>query len=170
MIASIIFVVFPICLVLAAFTDLLEMTVPNRIPAVLAGAFLVVAPFVGLGWSGFGLHLAAALAVFSVCFALFAFGVMGGGDAKLLTAAALWFGPDASLVTFIFYVSCLGGVLTILILLVRSSATSVLAMGLPIPNSIVMAKKVPYAIAIGAAGLLSFPQSPLLLWALNAAG
>lgn len=170
MIASIIFVVFPMCLVLAAFTDLLEMTVPNRIPIVLAGAFFVVAPFVGFGWIDLGLHLTAALAVFAVCFALFAFGVMGGGDAKLLTAAALWFGLNASLLTFVVYVAFLGGVLTILILVIRSSANSVLAMGLPIPNSIVMAKKVPYAIAIGAGGLLSFPQSPLLLWALNTAG
>ncbi|MCL6705976.1 prepilin peptidase [Pseudomonas sp. R2.Fl] len=170
MIASVIFIVFPLCLVLAALTDFLEMTVPNRIPAILAGAFFVIAPFVGLDWTGFGLHLVAAFAVFSACFALFAFGVMGGGDAKLLTAAALWFGLNTSLLAFVLYVAYLGGVLTVLILLVRSRANSVLAMGLPIPNSIVMAKKIPYAIAIGAAGLLSFPQSPLLLWALNAAG
>lgn len=170
MIASIIFVVFPLCLVMAALTDFLEMTIPNRIPVMLTLAFLVVAPFVDLGFHQFAFHLLAGLAVFSACFALFALGAMGGGDAKLLTAAALWFGFNGSLVGFLVTVAYLGGILTILLLVVRARANTVLALGLPIPSSIVLAKKVPYGIAIGAAGLISFPQSPLLLWAINAAG
>ncbi|MNY66367.1 hypothetical protein D3C86_2037800 [compost metagenome] len=57
--------------------------------------------------------------------------------------------------------------LTILILLVRGSANRVLAMGLPVPNSILMAKKIPYGIAIGIAGILAFPESPLVVAALE---
>ena len=168
MVQAVIFLVFPLCLVFAAITDFLEMTIPNRISLVLAGAFFAIAPFVGLGWTEFGLHIVAALSVFCVCFALFAVNVMGGGDGKLLTAAALWFGFDPSLVSFLIYVAYIGGILTILLLVVRSRASTVLAMGLPLPDSIVMAKKVPYAIAIAAGGMLAFAHSPLLNWALAA--
>ncbi|MNL62398.1 hypothetical protein D3C87_1864200 [compost metagenome] len=49
----------------------------------------------------------------------------------------------------------------------RGSANRVLAMGLPVPNSILMAKKIPYGIAIGIAGILAFPESPLVVAALE---
>lgn len=167
MLEAAIFVIFPLCLVLAALTDLLEMTIPNRIPVILLASFLVVAPFVGLTWTGFGLHLLAGLIVFSVGFSLFALNVMGGGDAKLLTAAAVWYGFSPSLLSFVIHVAYLGGILTIAILLLRARSSTVLAMGLPLPHSLLGAKKVPYAIGIGLAGLMTYPQSPLVLAALE---
>lgn len=167
MVEAAIFVIFPMCLVLAALTDFLEMTIPNRIPVILLGAFFVVAPFVGFTLTGFGLHLLAGLIVFSVGFTLFAFNVMGGGDAKLLTAAAVWYGFSPSLLSFLVHVAYLGGILTILLLILRARSNSVLAMGLPLPHSLIGAKKVPYAIAIGLAGLMTYPQSPLVSAALE---
>ncbi len=167
MIASVVFVVFPICLALAALTDFFEMTIPNRIPVILLASFVLVAPFAGLGWSQFGLHLAAGAIVFSVGFVLFALNAMGGGDAKLLTAAAVWYGFDPSLYAFMLYVAYLGGGLTLLILVIRAHTDVVSALGLTLPDSIVTARKIPYGIAIGAAGLLTYPQSPLVLWALE---
>ncbi|HLP66272.1 MAG TPA: prepilin peptidase [Rhizobium sp.] len=167
MVAGVIFLVFPMCLALAALTDLFEMTIPNRIPAILLGAFLVVVPFTHLGWPGFGLHLAAAALVFAGGFALFALNVMGGGDAKLLTAAAVWFGLTKSLLVFLVYVGYAGGVLTVLILLLRARANLVIAMGLPVPHSILSAKKIPYGVAIAIGGLASYAQSPLVTQALE---
>ncbi|WP_112827515.1 prepilin peptidase [Rhizobium cremeum] len=162
-----VFVIFPLCLVVAAFTDLFEMTVPNRIPAILLASFLLLAPFSGLGLGDFGWHIAAGIAVFAVVFGLFALNVMGGGDAKLLTAAAVWYGFTPSLLHFLIYVAYGGGLLTILILLVRARANTVMALGLRVPHSILTAKKIPYAIAIGVGGLVTFPQSPLVLAALE---
>jgi prepilin peptidase CpaA len=167
MVAAAIFLILPLCLALAAFTDLFTMTIPNRIPAILLGSFLVIAPFTGMEWSAIGLSLVAGFAVLSVCFTLFAFNVMGGGDAKLLTAAAVWFGFNQSLLFFLVAVGYLGGALTLVILLLRSQSNSVLAAGLPIPNSLLMAKKVPYGIAIGAAGLLTFGDAPILQGAIS---
>ena len=167
MLEAAIFVIFPMCLVLASWTDFFEMTIPNRIPLILLAAFLVVAPFVGMTWTTFGLHLAAGLVVFSVGFALFALNVMGGGDAKLLTAAAVWYGLTPALFTFLVYVAYAGGALTLLILILRARSNSVLAMGLPLPDSIISAKKIPYAIAIGVAGRATYPQSPVVLAALE---
>lgn len=161
-----IFVVFPLCLAVAAFSDMFTMTIPNRVSAILLAAFVIVAPLAGLGLAQIGLHLAAGLAVFSVCFALFAFNIMGGGDAKLLTASAVWFGFDFSLLTFLVYVSFVGGIVTLAILMLRSQSNSILASGLPVPDHLLTAKKVPYGIAIGMAGFLAYPSSPLMTAAL----
>ncbi|WP_313195510.1 prepilin peptidase [Shinella zoogloeoides] len=164
---AIIFVVFPLCLAVAACSDFLTMLIPNRVSAILLASFFIVAPLVGLGMTEIAMHLAAGAIVFSACFALFAFNVMGGGDAKLLTASAVWFGLTFSLIEFLIYVSFLGGVLTLAILSLRAHTNSILASGLPVPDSLVMAKKVPYGIAIGIAAFMAYPSSPLMLAALG---
>ncbi|WP_440984217.1 A24 family peptidase [Shinella sumterensis] len=164
---AIIFVVFPLCLAVAACSDFLTMLIPNRVSAILLASFFIVAPLAGLGLTEIVTHLAAGAIVFSVCFALFAFNVMGGGDAKLLTASAVWFGLTFSLFEFLVYVSFLGGVLTLAILSVRAHTNTILASGLPVPDSLVMAKKIPYGIAIGVGAFMAYPSSPLMLAALG---
>ncbi|MBB3455261.1 prepilin peptidase CpaA [Rhizobium sp. BK313] len=154
--------IFPLCLSVAAVSDLLTMTIPNRVSLILVGAFIVLAPLVGLTLPEIGMHFAGAAIVFCVCFALFALNVMGGGDAKLLAASALWFGFDPSLLSFLVYVAFLGGVVTIAILMIRSQSNVILAMGLPLPNSLLIAKKIPYGIAIAIGGFLAFPSSPMV--------
>jgi prepilin peptidase CpaA len=157
--------IMPVCLALAALTDLLTMTIPNRIPAVLLASFLILAPFSGLTWPDMGMSVVAGIVVFAGCFGLFAINVMGGGDAKLLTAAAVWFGFNQSLLVFLVAVSFVGGLLTLAVLLVRSQSNSVLAMGIPLPASLTTAKKIPYGIAIAIAGFLTYDQSPIFLLA-----
>jgi len=167
MIADAVFVILPLCLAMAAFSDLFTMTIPNRISLILTASFLVLAPLSGLGLEAIGMHVAAAAIVFSACFALFAFNVMGGGDAKLLSATALWFGLNQSLAFLMTDVAMIGGLVTSLILLVRAQSDSILAIGLPLPNSVLHAKKIPYGIAIAIGGFMAFPSSPLFLAALE---
>jgi len=167
MIAAAVFVILPLCLAMAAFSDLFTMTIPNRISLILIASFFVLAPLSGLGLQAIGMHLAAAAIVFSACFALFAFNVMGGGDAKLLSATALWFGLNESLLFLMTDVAIIGGFITLLILMVRAQANTILAIGLPVPNSILIAKKIPYGIAIAIGGFMAFPDSPLFLTALE---
>jgi prepilin peptidase CpaA len=167
MISAAIIVIFPLCLAIAAFSDLFTMTIPNRVSIILAAAFLAIALFSGLPLAAIGMHLGGGLAVFLVCFVLFALGVMGGGDAKLLASAALWFGLNDSLVGFLVYVGLLGGVAALVILLIRTQTNTILAIGLPVPNSILLAKKIPYGIAIAIGGFLAFPSSPLFMTALE---
>lgn len=163
MLETAILLIFPLCMSIAAISDLLTMTIPNRLSLALAISFFVLAPIAGLSLAEIGMHLAGACTVFFACFTLFALNVMGGGDAKLLAAAALWFGLDASLLEFLIYVAFIGGAVTILIMLLRSQANTILAMGLPLPNSLVIAKKIPYGIAIAIGGIMAFPSSPLLI-------
>lgn len=164
---AIIFVVFPLCLAMAACSDFLTMLIPNRVSAILIASFIVVAPLAGLGVAEIATNLSAGIIVFSVCFALFALNVMGGGDAKLLTACAVWFGLTFSLLEFLIYVSFFGGVLTLAILSLRAHTNTILATGLPIPDSLIMAKKVPYGIAIGIGAFMAYPSSPLMIAALG---
>jgi hypothetical protein len=92
MIEAAILVIFPFCMVHAALSDAVSMTIANRLSLLLAGSFLVLAPLSGMDWTTIGWHLAAGALVLSVTFTIFAIGGMGGGDAKLLAATALWMG------------------------------------------------------------------------------
>jgi prepilin peptidase CpaA len=167
---AIIFVVFPLCLAVAACSDFLTMLIPNRASAILLASFLVVAPLAGMGLEQIAMHLAAGVIVFTFCFALFALNIMGGGDAKLLTASAIWFGLTFSLVEYLVYVSFFGGMLTLAILALRSHTNTILASGLPVPDHLMTAKKVPYGIAIGVAAFVAYPSSPLMMAALGNGG
>ena len=161
--------IFPLCLSIAAISDLLTMTIPNRVSLALAVSFFVLAPVFGLSIAEMGMHFVGAGIVFFACFALFALNVMGGGDAKLLAAAALWFGFDSSLAEFLVYVAFIGGVVTVLIVLLRSQSSMLMAIGIPVPSSLTVAKKIPYGIAIAIGGILAFPSSSLVIAATGGA-
>ncbi|MCG5482733.1 MAG: prepilin peptidase [Sinorhizobium meliloti] len=157
-----IFVVFPLCLGFAAFSDLFTMTIPNRVSVILLSTFPVVALLTGFDFVEVCFHMAAAAAVFAVCFCLFATNVMGGGDVKLLTASAVWFGFTPSLTIFILYVSVFGGLLTLVVLFLRSQDDLILGARIPIPRLLLTAKKIPYGIAIACGGFAAYPSSPLM--------
>lgn len=167
MVAASIFLVFPLCLAFAALTDLFTMTIPNRISLILFGTFVLIAPFTGLSWQAIGMSFVAALSVLVVCFSLFAINTMGGGDAKLLTASSVWFGLNTSLLIFLLTVAIVGGVLTFAILMLRSRSQEIMASGLPIPDSLLVAKKVPYGIAIAIGGLVTYPEAPIVQLAMQ---
>jgi prepilin peptidase CpaA len=88
---------------------------------------------------------------------------MGGGDAKLLTACALWFGLGPGLISFLVNTAVMGGVVTLVILLIRWQAPALLAMGAKLPHSLVSARKIPYGIAIALGGALSLQHAPILV-------
>jgi prepilin peptidase CpaA len=162
MIEAAILVIFPLCMAIAALSDMLTMTIPNRVSVILLASFIIIAPIAGLGWQEIGFHLLAGLAVFVVVFGLFAVNAMGGGDAKVLTASAVWFGFNHTLVNYLADVAIVGGALTLVILLLRSQSTLITAIGIPVPQPLMMEKKIPYGIAIGIAAFIDFPNSPLM--------
>jgi prepilin peptidase CpaA len=162
MIQAAILVIFPLCMAVAAFSDLFTMTIPNRVSVILLASFLIVAPLAGMSLVQIGWHLLAGLCVFSVVFVLFATNTMGGGDAKVLTASAVWFGFNDSQIVYMGNVAVFGGALTILILLIRSQRNLIAAMGLPVPRTFLQEKKIPYGIAIGIGGFVAYPASPLM--------
>ena len=150
---------FPALMAFAASSDLLTMTISNRISLALAGGFLLLALVSGMSLPAIGMHLAAAALVLSIAFVCFAFGWIGGGDAKLAAATALWFGFDY-LLDYLIYASLFGGVLTVLLIQFRR---------LPLPAPLARQAwilrlhetggGVPYGIALAAAALTVYPKT-----------
>ena len=172
MIEAIILVVFPFSMAFAAMSDFVTMTIANRISILLIVTFSALAPLTGMAWGEYGMHFAAMALVLTVCFCLFATGSMGGGDAKLLAATALWMGFGNDLVQYLITASLLGGALTLMILNYRQSSIRVFAGQLDFMLRLANPKeKVPYGIALGIAGLIQFPSSVMGEWvALRLAG
>ena len=153
---------FPGAMALAAASDLFTMRVPNALAIALAAGFFLAAPLAGLGWPEIGLHLGLAAIALAIGFGLFAFGWIGGGDAKLFAATCLWLGSEAIL-TYAIYATVIGGVLTLALLTWRA---------MPLPASLASQgwlvrlhrpnEGVPYAIALAASGLLVYPHTPFM--------
>jgi len=168
MIEAAIFVILPLCLAMAAFSDILTMKIPNRVSVVLALSFFAVAPFSGMDLVTFGWSIAAAFAVFAGCFALFAFNVMGGGDAKILSAAALWYGFNHDLVAFLALTGLFGGGLALIVLFIRANQNILLVSPIPIPMHFFKDRAgIPYGVAIGAAAFATFPDTQIFVQALD---
>src|SRR5205814_6505899 len=106
---------FPALMAFAAASDLITMTISNRVSLALAAGFLVLAVASGMALQDLLMHLAAGATVLAVAFGCFAMGWVGGGDAKVAAAAALWFG-FGHLMNYLLYASLFGGALTLLLL------------------------------------------------------
>jgi prepilin peptidase CpaA len=152
---------FPAMMAFAASSDLFTMTISNRVSLILLGGFGLLAVMTGMSAADMLLHVGAGASVLIVAFTLFTFGWIGGGDAKLAAATALWFGFNHNyLFEYLIYSSILGGVLTLLLIQFRM---------LPLPQVLVgrdwierlhrRGGGIPYGIALAAAALLVYPHT-----------
>ena len=152
----------------AAASDLLTMRIPNWLSLALIGAFAAVAAAGGLPWEALPLHAAAAVLVLAGCFALFACGWMGGGDAKLAAATALWLGFP-SLLNYLIVAALAGGALTLVILVLRAWPLPRFALAWGWLFRLHDRKSgVPYGVALALAALIVFPHSRVWLTAFAA--
>ncbi len=151
--------VFPLLMAFAASSDLLTMRISNRVVLLTTFGFFALALIVGLSWQEIGIHVACAAVVLLVAFAFFAFGWIGGGDAKLAAATTLWLG-FSSMLPYIVYASLLGGALTLMILAARRWPLPEWLRAITWVDRLHNSKSgVPYGIALAAAGLLVYPDS-----------
>jgi prepilin peptidase CpaA len=156
---SIRLLLFPALMAFAASSDLLTMTISNRISLLLIAGFFVLAVASGMSAEAIGYHVLAGVLVLVLAFACYARAWIGGGDAKLAASTALWFGFEY-LYDYLLWASLLGGVLTLAIIRFRA---------LPLPD--VLARQgwiarlhqenagVPYGIALAAAALAIYPYT-----------
>lgn len=160
-------VVFPALMMFAAFSDLFTMTISNRISIALVLVFILLAVALHVPLSEIGQHLLCGLCVLTITFLFFAFRWIGGGDAKLAAATALWLGFD-HLWDYGIYAALFGGALTVSILMLRRW---------PLPRMLITQdwiarlhdddSGVPYGIALAIAGLLLYPETRIWLSAAN---
>jgi prepilin peptidase CpaA len=151
---------FPALMAFAASSDLITMTISNRVSIILVGGFLSLALMSGMPTMEVLSHAGAGALVLVVTFGFFTCGWIGGGDAKLAAATAMWFGFDY-LLNYLVYASLLGGALTLFLIEIRL---------VPLPGLLAgqfwaqrLHRKdgdIPYGIALAAAALLVYPDTP----------
>jgi prepilin peptidase CpaA len=132
--------------IVAAYSDVKSFRIPNLLVA--AVALLGVARLIAIGDPNAALHtVVASVALLAVGFGLFSLGYIGGGDSKLITAAALLVGYN-DLFSFLLFMSICGAVISAAALVIRRKGKAKV--------------HVPYGVAITVAGsvILLF-QTPL---------
>ena len=153
--------IFCVAMIFAGLRDLTTMTIPNWLTAALVVLFFVTAFMGSMPLAEIGQHAAIAFATLLVGMGFFAKRWIGGGDAKLMAAVALWVGLTQALPYFVI-ASILGGALTLAILGYRN---------LPMPAFVVRcdwamrlhdrSEGIPYGLALAAAALLIFPDTEI---------
>jgi prepilin peptidase CpaA len=153
---------FVFAMLSAAVSDLMTYKIRNNLTLTLLLAYLAFAPIVGIPGEEIGRSVAVAGVVLFVSFALFAVGLIGGGDAKLAAVTTLWLGADNAL-AYVLLLSLLGGVLAVIVYFCRTR---------PLPerlaNTVWIARlraraegaELPYGVAITLAGLCFLPSTP----------
>lgn len=143
--ATLLLILLGVALLVAAITDLRARIIPNRLNFAIA----LAAPFwwwvSGASGSDMLLHLALSGAALVFFGALFALGMMGGGDVKLIAALGLWLVP-LDFMRMLVWMSLAGGVLTAAMLgwsMLRRAGTR---------------PEVPYGVAIAVAAMPIFAE------------
>nr|WP_237153421.1 prepilin peptidase [Oryzibacter oryziterrae] len=143
----------------AAVSDLMTMTISNKISMILFGGFFAAALLAGMPYPMIGWHMVIGLIVLIATFTMFAFNLLGGGDAKLAAVAALWFGTDQVFV-FLIYTALFGGGLSLAILGFRKY---ILPPRLAAVEWIARLHQdggdIPYGIALAAGAMVAFPET-----------
>lgn len=140
----------PVLLVWAAAVDIFNRRIPNGIPVLIGISFAVCATTSNLPFPAALSHLICFLFILACGFTLFAFSVIGGGDAKLLAVMALWSGFDG-LSLFLVRTTIAGAALA-LAYAGRNAACD--ALGLHAWRE----KTIPYGVAIAASALSVLPN------------
>jgi prepilin peptidase CpaA len=161
--------VLPALMILAAVSDCASLRIPNWLTGLTAIAFFPMAWATGMPVIEMGWHVLAGFILFFAGYALFALRLFGGGDAKLMAAAGLWFGTSDSL-NFLIMTAIAGGILALVV-----AAWSALSLSwdmsggertLPLRQRLRQwAPKVPYGIALSVGAILAFPDT----WWMNVA-
>ena len=151
---------FAIAMIYAALQDAATLTIRNRQVLILAAGYVVFAPLAGFDVLEIGQAFGTGALVLVSTFALFAFGLIGGGDAKFAAATAIWLGSEGALL-FLIYTMLIGGGLAIALLLFRAT---------PLPASFygqawaaraqAPGAGIPYALAMAPAALLVISSTP----------
>jgi prepilin peptidase CpaA len=141
--------------------DVASFTIPNWISLGIVAAFVVAVVAGQIAPAQVPGHVGAAVVVFAVGLALFHFRVFGGGDVKLMSAAALWTG-FGGLADLVLMVACFGGVLTLALLAGRALPTRFTSGHAVLERLVSGRHGVPYGLAIAAGVLTAFIVLPLV--------
>ena len=152
---------FSALMIYAAYSDLKSYTLPNFISLILVAGFALIMVILQPPLSVVGWHVGVGAILFVIGFILFATGLFGGGDVKVIAALGLWLGP-MNVLSFLTLMTIFGGVLAVALLVFRK---------IEIPqhwleNSAIAGlhskeEGIPYGVAIALAALIEFPKTEI---------
>jgi prepilin peptidase CpaA len=162
LVAAALALVFPVLVLAGAVKDATSYTIPNWISLALVAVFHIAGLAQGVAPPAIGLHFAVGFAALVAGMLMFALRWIGGGDAKLLAAAALWLGWPATL-NFLAVTAIAGGGLALLLVALRSAPVRPYVLLAPawFTRLASPGEAAPYGLAIAAGALAAFPRSPL---------
>lgn len=145
---------------MAGYHDMRAFKIPNALSglalagfgvALSASVFGAEVPFQAL-W----LHALSFLLMFVLTLILFALRLIGAGDAKFGSAAAVWFGVGSGFPMFVFYTSLMGGVLGLVTLVLKKAQPWPAApKGTWLASAQAGENRVPYGVAIAMGFLMT---------------
>ncbi|MGH6987928.1 MAG: A24 family peptidase [Caulobacteraceae bacterium] len=154
---------FALIVIIAAVKDLSSYIIPNWVSAALAAVFVPSALLLHAPLPLIGQSLLVGVAMLALGIVMFALKWMGGGDAKLMAAAAPWIGL-AGLPRFVLFTALAGGILGMALIAARSVwlrpftiAGPAWARRLATPGA-----EAPYGVAIAAGALAAFPSGLIM--------
>ena len=147
--------------IVAAIIDIRSFTIPNVLPVLAIGLLPVILLAVGAPGSDYKAAALAGLVGLAIGYALFALGVMGGGDGKLFAAVAAWFGLGA-MINLGFWIALCGVFVSLISLLIQTASRRSMQGAAKGGSSSIMRTPVPYGVAI-AAGVIIAAQAPLAI-------
>ena len=146
-------------LIAAAISDVISLRIPNFLSLALVALFGLYALALAMPLHDVVWHLIAGALVLVVGMGLFAFGVFGGGDIKLIAAVALLVGWS-SLLPLVFMVAIIGGILAFVVVGLRARGITHLLGALGVRGLAIFERDrayVPYAVAIAAGWFIVGP-------------
>jgi prepilin peptidase CpaA len=160
---TLLLLIFPVLVITGALKDLTSYTIPNAISLGLAAAFPVAALALGAPLGMIGLSFAVGAAALVLGMGMFAAGWIGGGDAKLFAAAALWIGLPAA-TSYLLFTGLAGGALAVGLLGLRWGPVRAVRPAGPawFERLAQDGENVPYGVAIAVGALCAFPASVLV--------
>lgn len=132
-------------LLASAISDLRAYRIPNLLPGILILLFVIfqlVDSSAGVPWENI-IHFGVTLIVGMF---LFSRGWIGGGDAKLYAATALWFAANGA-AALLFFTTISGALLAMLFIVARLAG---LRKNVPKQD-----RRIPYGVAIAAGGIIT---------------
>lgn len=160
---TLLLLIFPVLVITAALRDVTSYTIPNWLSLALVAGFPVAALALGLPLPVIGVNFAIGAAALVAGMVMFSLGWIGGGDAKLFAAAALWLGLTPAL-TFLAVTGISGGALAVGLLGLRSAHIRPFVPHGPawLARLAEPGENVPYGVAIAVGALAAFPASALV--------
>lgn len=149
--------------VFAAVRDAVSYTIPNWISAALGATAIPTALILGVPPQAVLAAAIVGIVLLGAGMAMFALKWMGGGDAKLMAAAALWIGLPG-IASFFLYTGLAGGLLALGLIAARSAYLRPFAASGPawVGRLATPGAAAPYGVAIAVGALASFPHGLLM--------